>query len=113
MHIRELSAKQSLLGVPAPRGWVCPVFPYQTSIMVFSERGRLIKTVETDSGGVFFIDLKPATYTLVPRVPPEDSGFRYPYASSVSVTVEFKEFRSLTIRYSNGAFQAVTLLRIE
>jgi hypothetical protein len=89
----------------------CPLTPYETTISVYSERGRLIKEVETDENGLFAVKLNPGVYTLVPAgpppLPPPAPGFPpveliYPRAEPVTVEVKARRFTEITIIYDSG-----------
>src|SRR5258705_11531897 len=83
----------------------CLEAPYPTTIFVYSEKGRLIDTVETDEEGMFVIYLKPVVYTLVPAPPPQIPPFANPYPVGYPATVEvkFKEFSWVRILHDSGA----------
>ncbi len=99
-----------LFSCPGP--FPCFEYRYPTTIFVYSEKGRLIDTVETDEEGLFVIYLKPGLYTLVPAAPPQpplpSSGeppFQniHPLGFTVTVEVEFKEFSWVRILHDSGA----------
>lgn len=85
----------------------CPqsVFPFPTSIKVFSDSGRLVTELQTDAQGQFQVHLKEGAYRLVPWVPnpPPPNPFWYfnisEYAAPFNVTVPFKRFTNVVINY--------------
>jgi len=99
----------------------CPVFgpgiefpahPYQNTIFIYSEKGRLLETVTTDEDGLFAVRLNPGIYTLVPAPPPQPppppQGIPpyvviYPMGYPVTVEVEFKEFTTVTVIHDSGS----------
>jgi hypothetical protein len=93
-------------------GIECPPYPYQNSIFIYSETGRLVKTIITDEDGLFAVRLNPGIYTLVPAPPPQPplpppgipaGVLIYPLGFPVTVEVEFKEFTTVTIIHDSGA----------
>ena len=99
-----------LFSCPGP--FPCLEYPYETTIFVCSDKGRLVETAATDEEGFFVIYLKPGTYTLVPAGPPQPPLLPpgippfaeiYPLGYPVTVEVKFKEFTSVTILHDSGA----------
>jgi len=102
---------QSLIPTYCPRSECTRPFP--TTITVYSEKGRLVETLQTDGEGLFLIHLKPGVYTLLmsgPPAPPPppprpDPPFPPPgpqtFLPSIPFTiqVERKEFTAVTLLY--------------
>jgi hypothetical protein len=78
----------------------CPPEPYQTTISIFNDKGKLVEEVTTDEEGLFTVDLKPGSYRLVPKNP--EPPHIWPFAYPQDVRVERKQFTEVTIDYSSG-----------
>ncbi len=78
----------------------CPLDPYQATISIFNDKGRLVERVTTDEEGLFAVNLKPGVYRLVPEGPPPPHI--RPFAFPQDVRVERKQFSEVTIVYATG-----------
>ncbi len=78
----------------------CPPRPYQATISIFNDKGRLVGRVTTDEEGLFAVNLKPGVYRLVPEGPPPPHT--WPFALEQEVRVERKQFSEVTIVYAIG-----------
>ena len=69
--------------------------PVQTSVAVYTAKGRFVATFNTDADGVFEVALKPASYVLVPN------GLSNPFLTPVhtAVTVRQGDFAVVTVGY--------------
>src|SRR5207245_4235379 len=59
----------SIIVCPVINPGGCPPTPYQATISIFNERGKLVSEAISDESGSFIAYLKPGTYTLVPQNP--------------------------------------------
>ena len=78
----------------------CPLRPYQATVSVFNENGRLVERITTDSDGLFSVNLQPGVYRLVPDGPPPPH--KWPSAHPVDVRVPRKGFSQVSIVYAAG-----------
>jgi hypothetical protein len=80
-------------------GVPCPDAPYEASIRVRRESGKLVKTVRSGKDGRFRVNLAPGRYVLEPLSPNEGAP---PYAGPVTVRVRAHVFTPVTITYDSG-----------
>lgn len=98
---------QALLGPACPGPQIaegpeatrCADKPYQATIKVLDEKGKVVTTFQTDEDGRFQVALSPGTYTLVPEINPNAV---FPLASTQTVTVNGGEFTQITISFDTG-----------
>ena len=84
-----------------------PPAPYQAKIAVYSQTGRFMTEIQTDTQGSFALKLKPGTYRVVPLIPdqPRLPGGGdgppppIPIGWPQDVVVRFKQFTPVTIVY--------------
>ncbi len=69
--------------------------PVQTSVAVYTAKGRLVTTFNTDAEGFFEVMLEPGNYVLVPY------GLSNPFLTPVhtAVTVRKRDFTVVTVGY--------------
>jgi len=84
--------------VVGPEG--CPPQTFQGEFSIFNTKGHLLETITPDKEGFFVVDLKPGTYTLVPKNP--EPPHIWPFGYPQEVVVEFKEFTPVTITFIVG-----------
>jgi predicted amidohydrolase len=79
--------------VVGPEG--CPTRPYQGQFAIYNSKDKLIAEITPDAEGFFVVDLKPGTYTIVPKAPepPHIWPFGYPF----EVQVVLKEYTPVTV----------------
>jgi hypothetical protein len=78
----------------------CPAKPFAATIAVtLAADGRQVLTVRSGQDGKFQVELVPATYRLVPRLPNPGAP---PYAEPQMVTVEQGKYVSIVIKYDSG-----------
>jgi hypothetical protein len=73
------------------------LLPYQATLLIRSDEGRFVTSIETAQNGTFQAFLKPGRYVIVPYVSPQEAPSLS--AAPVAVTVEKKEFTPTTVVY--------------
>jgi hypothetical protein len=71
--------------------------PYQASIGVVDNAGRIVAVVRSDANGRFDIVLEPGTYVVRP-----ESAAIYPHAPAQTVSVAEGRFTPVHIVYDSG-----------
>jgi hypothetical protein len=91
-----------MLGPTCPvvrEGVDCPLKPYQATMSVLNDRGKVVLQFETDEQGEFRVALAPGEYTLRPESP---EGLPYPFADQIDFTVAPGAFTRLSVIYDSG-----------
>jgi hypothetical protein len=71
--------------------------PYEATIIVLDQQGRVLSQVRSNAAGQFRVPLTPGIYTLRPEAPG-----RLPRAAEQTVRVESGQFTQVEIRYNTG-----------
>jgi hypothetical protein len=77
-----------------------PPRPFETTVSVYNDKGKLVSEVTSGDDGYFVIYINPGTYTLVPKNP--ELPLIYPFSDPQSVVVPFKDFAPVTVLYLNN-----------
>lgn len=77
----------------------CADRPFVATVEVRDESGRHVRTVRSDDGGHFRVELNPGTYTVIPAA--SNSGAP-PTAPPQTVKVAAGRYTAVRIRYDSG-----------
>ncbi len=84
--------------VQRPNDPNCADKPYQTSLIVLTEDGKLAANVQSDAQGNFTVGLMPGNYI----VSPAPSNRPLPRAAPQPVRVNDNQFTDITIQFDTG-----------
>jgi hypothetical protein len=82
---------------PIERPGVINFRPYQATITVIDENGKVVTQFQSGEDGKFQVRLKPGVYLIRPESPN-----RFPAAEEQKVIVDKKEYTEVNIRYNSG-----------